>query len=173
MLIVSAMLLHEKTCHVFFAAADIGPGQGMYYSAVSSSFVGVNCDSNSYGVGSITAGLSANPCRACAAGMHTSLDLPSSAAYWASDGAGKQGFTSPLACVTKAGHGYNGFTATKCPPGSFNAAGNYQPCSRCPVGYTTPDDAASQVSADNCTLAPGYGVYGNRTLLCPLGEFAK
>lgn len=153
--------------------ADIKPGQGMYYSAVSHSYSAVNCDSNSHGVGSITAGLAANPCRVCPAGMHTCLDLPASAAYWASDGAGIQGFTSPMACVTKGGHGYNGFSAIKCPKGSYNAAGNYQPCSKCGAGLTTLDDAAAQVSQDNCTLAPGYGVYGNSILACPLGESGR
>lgn len=152
------------------SSADLQPGQGMYYSAVTNSYTAVNCDTNSYGVGSIRAGLAANPCMACPSGMHTSLDLPASAAYWASDGAGKQGFTSPLACVTRAGHGYNGFSAARCPVGSFNAAGNYQPCSRCPVGLTTLDNPAAQVSQDNCTLAPGYGTYGSTILACPLGE---
>lgn len=142
----------------------------MYYSTVSNSYMAVNCDSNSHGVGSTTTGLAVNPCRGCPAGMQTSLDLPASATYWASDGAGKQGFTSLLACVTKAGHGYTGFSATKCPAGSYNAAGNYQPCSKCSVGLTTPNDAASQVSQDNCTLAPGYGVYGTNILACPLGK---
>lgn len=101
------------------ASCYLQPGQGMYYSAVTNSYTAVNCDSNFYGVGSITAGLAANPCKACPSGMHTSLDLSASAAYWASDGAGKQGFTSPLACVTRAGHGYNGVSAARCPVGSM------------------------------------------------------
>lgn len=142
----------------------------MYYSVVSGSYTAINCDQNSYGVSSMTAGLAPNPCRDCPAGMQTSLDLPASAAYWASDGAGKQGFTSPLACVTRPGYGYNGFSGIKCPVGWFNAAGNLQPCVKCQIGLTTPDDAASQVSQENCNPAPGYGVYGNSIVACPVGE---
>lgn len=97
--------------------ADVKPGQGMYYSVVSHSYMAVNCDSNSHGVAGITIGLAVNPCRKCPANMQTSLDLPASAAHWASDGAGNQGFISQLACVTVAGHGYNGMGTSKCPAG--------------------------------------------------------
>lgn len=142
----------------------------MYFSAATNSYLAVNCDNNSYGVGNITGGLAANPCRECPIGMHTSRDIPANGAYWASDAAGKQGFTSPLACVTKPGFGFNGLSAVKCPVGYCNPPGNYQPCRRCPVGLSTPDDAASQVSQDNCTLGPGYGLHGNRIIECPVGE---
>lgn len=61
----------------------------------------------------MTPGLAANPCRDCPQGLQASTSLNSSAAYWASDGAGKQGFTNQLACVTIAGWGYNGRIASK------------------------------------------------------------
>lgn len=43
-------------------------------------------------------------------------------------------------------------------------------CLLCAVGLSTPNDAASQVSIDNCTLAPGYGFYDDTIQPCPLGE---
>lgn len=154
------------------AACYIKAGQGMYYSAASATYKGVNCDTNNYGVANKTYGLAAFPCRDCPAGMQTSTSLPNSALYWSTDGATpvRQGFTSPMACVTKAGYGYNGRVANKCAAGSYNAAGNYGTCTQCAPGLSTPDDAASQVSASNCTVAKGYGFYDGAVQPCPVGE---
>jgi hypothetical protein len=46
-------------------AADIMPGQGLYYTALTRSYRVKNCISNSYGVSNITYGLSPSPCRDC------------------------------------------------------------------------------------------------------------
>lgn len=141
----------------------------MYFSAASNTYRAVNCDTNNYGVANITTGLAAYPCRDCPAGMMTSNSLAPSSNYYVSD-SGKQGFTNPLACVTKAGYGYNGRVATKCPAGSYNAAGNYGTCTKCASGLSTVDDADNQVSASNCTLAVGYGFHDNAIVPCPVGE---
>lgn len=125
---------------------------------------------HSYGVSQLTYGLAAHPCRDCPFGMQTSTTLPNSATYFATDSNGKQGFPNPMACVTKAGYGYNGRTANKCPKGSWNPPGNYNTCTECQTGLSTPDDTASQVSEDNCTLAVGYGYHDNTTVPCPIGE---
>lgn len=155
---------------MFVPPADIKAGQGMYFSPATNTYTAVNCDSDSYGVTETTYGLAAHPCRSCPAGMQTSTSLPNSAACYASHGNGTQGFTSPLACVTNAGYGYNGRAATKCPAGSYNAAGNYETCTQCPAGLSTPDDAAQQVSEANCVLGVGYGFHDNTTVACPVGE---
>lgn len=97
----------------------------MYFSAATGLFMAVNCSSNNYGVSNITYGLAAYPCRDCPAGMQTSTSLITSAAF-KSD----HGFTSPMACVTQMGYGYNGRVATKCPAGSYNDAGNYGTCTK-------------------------------------------
>jgi hypothetical protein len=141
----------------------------MYFSSASGTFKGVNCATNNYGAASATFGLAALPCRDCPAGMQTSVGLTSSALYWATDGAGSQGFTSPMACVTKPGFGYNGRVANKCPAGSYNAEGNYGTCTKCPVGLSTPNTAADQVSLSNCTVAKGYGYANNVVQPCPVG----
>lgn len=47
------------------AAADIMPGQGLYYTALTKSYRVKNCISNSYGVSNITYGLTPSPCRDC------------------------------------------------------------------------------------------------------------
>lgn len=142
----------------------------MYFSAATNTYRAVNCDTNSFGVADATYGLAASPCRDCPAGMQTSTSLASSVAYWVSDGNGKQGFTSPMACVTLPGYGYNGRVASKCPAGSWNAGGNYAGCTSCPVGLSTADDASSQVSSSNCTVAVGFGFHNNVVMPCPVGE---
>lgn len=178
----------------------------MYFSPATNRYIAVNCDTNNYGAPSMTPGLAANPCRNCPSGLQTSTSINSSAAFWATDGAGKQGFTNQLACVTQAGFGYNGRVATKvrkgsvdvarltglnnkttniilmrraaapsppvqCSPGSYNPPGGYGPCSSCPIGLTTLDNATRQVSADDCTVAIGYGFHGGSIVACPVGEF--
>ena len=146
-------------------SADIKAGQGMYFSPATSKYTAVNCETNNYGVANTTYGLAAYPCRDCPAGMQTSASLSASAAFKSANG-----FTSPMACVTKAGYGYNGRVATKCAAGSYNADGNYGTCTQCPVGYSTPDAAASQVAQSDCTIAVGYGFYNNAVIPCPVGE---
>ncbi len=97
----------------------------MYFSAATGNFMAVNCSNNNYGVSNITYGLAAYPCRDCAQGMQTRADLPTSAAFLAPNG-----FTSPMACVTQKGFGYNGRVASKCPAGSYNNEGNYGTCTK-------------------------------------------
>lgn len=145
----------------------------MYFSTASNSYRAVNCDSNNYGVQNITYGLAAFPCRDCPGGMITNSSLPNSGAYWVVDTTSVTplgGFTSPMACVTRAGFGYNGRVATKCPAGSYNAAGTYGTCRKCPYGLTTTNDAERQVSIDDCKLAPGFGFHDNVIQPCPIGE---
>jgi len=145
--------------------ADILAGQGMYFSVATNAYRAVNCSSDNFGVANTTYGLAAYPCRDCPAGMQTSTSLPTSAAYYVS-----HGFTNPMACVTKPGYGYDGRVANKCPPGSYNAEGNYNTCTQCPTGLSTPDDAGSQVSEANCTLTVGYGFHGSTIMPCPMGK---
>jgi hypothetical protein len=142
----------------------------MYFSAATNTHYAANCDSNSYGVSDLTYGLAAHPCRDCPAGMQTSISLPNSAAYFVSHGGGVQGFTSPMACVTQAGYGYDGRVANRCPAGSFNAAGNYDTCQPCQTGLSTANDASKQVSEADCTLDVGYGFHDNTIVPCPVGE---
>jgi len=70
--------------------------------------------------------------------------------------------------VTRAGYGYDGRVANKCPVGSYNAAGNYNTCTKCDAGLSTPDDAEQQVSEANCALAVGYGFHDNTVVPCPM-----
>ena len=137
----------------------------MYYSPASNAYRAVNCSSDSFGVSNTTYGLAAYPCRDCPTGMQTSAVLPSSSAYRDPT---TGGYTHPKACVTKAGHGYNGRIATKCPVGSYNAAGNYGTCTKCAAGLTTAAEAASQAS--DCILAAGYGWYNGSIVPCPVGK---
>lgn len=110
-------------------AADIVAGQGMYFSPDTKLFRAANCETDNYGVSNKTTGLAAYPCRACPAGMQTSVSLTNSNTYHATNG-----FYDPKACVTKVGYGYNGRVATQCRPDSYNAAGNYGTCTQCPTG---------------------------------------
>lgn len=141
----------------------------MYYSPASKQYSAVNCSSNSYGVANTTYGLGAYPCRDCPAGMQTSVSLPSSAAFYFSEG-DVAGFTNPMACVTKPGYGYNGRVATACPAGSYNAAGNYGTCTKCAAGFSTPANPEQQVSVDNCAVAQGFGLADGAIVPCPVGE---
>jgi len=150
---------------VFMFTTDIKAGQGMYFSAASSTYRAADCLADQYGVSNQTYGLAAYPCRDCPAGMMTSTDLQNSNNYKAANG-----FTSPLACVTKAGYGYNGRVANQCPANAYNPAGNYGTCTQCAVGLITSGSPAEQVDAANCTLAPGYGFHDNAIQLCPVGE---
>lgn len=121
-------------------ATDIKPGMGLYYSSLSGEYRGVNCDQNGYGVANTTYGRAPRPCRRCHPGMTASDALPTSAAYLSLDDSVPPlgGFTSALACVTKPGHGYNGWYGPPCPPGSYNSGGNYEECTECPTGGAGP-----------------------------------
>ncbi len=152
------------SCCPLLACADIKPGQGMYFSPATNKYTAVNCASDNYGVSNTTYGLAAYPCRDCPAGMQTMATAPSS--NYKSD----NGYTSPAACVTKAGFGYNGRVATQCPVGSYNSAGNYGTCTQCPAGYTTNANATEQVAQSDCKVAAGYGYYNGAVIPCPVGE---
>lgn len=106
------------------------------------------------------------------AGTLADLALENSAAHWKLDASTPAlgGFNSPLACVTKPGYGLVGRYAHRCEVGWYNAGGNYAPCTQCPFGLSTTNDAAGQISIDNCTVAPGFGVYNSSIQSCPIGE---
>jgi hypothetical protein len=149
--------------------ADINPGQGMYFSAATNAYRAVSCDTNNYGVANLTYGLAAFPCRDCPTGMETSKTATPSSGFYTVSSSGS-GFTSPMACVTKQGFGYNGRVATQCPAGSYNAGGNYGTCTKCPVGRTTSTDPAKQATDADCYIAPGYGFHDSVIQPCPVGE---
>lgn len=147
----------------------------MTYSPSSGKYTATWCASSSYGATSIMYGLSATPCNFCAIGMETRRDLVDKdatyKAFYSADSATTGGFTSPLACVTKAGYGYDGRIANKCLVGSYNAGGNYKACTSCGVtGLTTLDDASKQTSQADCGISVGYGRHDGAIQACPLGE---
>lgn len=145
----------------------------MFYSQASRAFYAQNCDADNYGSPNITYGLSAYPCRDCVGGLVASTSYAKSNEFYVMDTGvtpARGGFTSPMACVTPAGYGYNGKSASKCPVGSWNPAGSLSSCTRCGYGLTTPDDAASQVDASNCKIMPGFGFHDNGIIPCPVGE---
>jgi len=166
--------IHVVTCCV--VVADIKAGQGMYYSPASQAFYASNCDFNNYGAPNITYGLSAFPCRDCSVGMVANTVYAGSAAYFRVDNntsPARGGFVSPMACVTQPGFGYNGRTASKCPVGTYNPPGTLTSCAKCAFGLSTRDDAESQVSAGNCTLAAGFGFHSNSIVPCPIGKLIE
>jgi hypothetical protein len=111
--------------------ADIEKGQGMYYVASGASFVykarecgtaTAGAVANSYGVNALKVyGLAQMPCKICPAGTEVTKNAGKIASYKAA-----KGFFNPLACVTKAGFGWDGRVATQCPRGWYNAADNYE-----------------------------------------------
>jgi hypothetical protein len=106
--------------HACAAPADVKPGQGLYRSQAldgTTTWFAKNCDANSYGVKSVLYGRVVMPCRECPAGMVTSKDaatFPNSASHYADNGDGTGGFTDPRACVSQAGWGYSGRSASRC-----------------------------------------------------------
>lgn len=100
-------------------------------------------------------------CFAGPAGMETLLPAP----------AGALGFTDPMQCVTKPGHGYNGRSAPQCVVGFWNAGGNRDPCSPCQPGYTTTHVANEQKAGTDCKIALGFGYHDGGVVPCPLGEY--
>lgn len=144
--------------------AVIKAGQGMLFTASTNSYRAVNCDSGrNYGASNTTYGLAASPCRDCPANMIT----PTSGDFYVKvDGEG--GSTSPLACKTEAGFGYNGRAAVACPKGTYSPGGTLEPCAACPNGKTTPSTGATSDAA--CVMLPGWGLYNDGTAMCPVGK---
>jgi hypothetical protein len=136
----------------------------MYYNTASNSFKAVDCDGFEYGVHNVTYGLASHPCRTCPSGMQTMPTGPSANHH------ATNGFNGPLACVTKPSHGLNGRSAAQCAAGSWNAGGNYDPCTPCGPGLSTVNDPAQQVSASACKTAIGFGFYADAVVPCPLGK---
>lgn len=157
-----------------FPPTDIKPGQGML-KLPSGKFKAVWCDANNYGAASKKVGQEAAPCTACPNNMVANKPTELTSAIYNDDDnnlatAGDGGFTSPLACVTKKGYGYNGRISYKCPPGWYNEGGNRTACRQCPAGLTTSDDPDKQGSEADCGLDIGFGFYGNAIVPCPIGK---
>lgn len=89
-----------------------------------------------------------------------------SALYWtnATDGSA-YGFTSPLACVTINGYGYNSRVAQACEKGYYNALNNREDCKPCGYGLTTAGVGLGFVEGD-CGIAPGFGYDGSTIREC-------
>jgi hypothetical protein len=101
----------------------------MYYVTSATGFVykarncgaGSGAVANSYGVNANQVfGLAQMPCKICPTGTEVTANAEKIALYRAT-----KGFFNPLACVTKAGYGWDGRVATQCPKGWYNAADNY------------------------------------------------
>lgn len=102
-------------------------------------------------------------CAAGPAGMKTNETAIPSSTYLVT-----HGFTDPRACVTKAGHGYNGRSAPKCAVGFWNDGNNYAPCNPCDPGLTTASTGSDK--AADCKTALGFGYHDLAVVPCPLGE---
>lgn len=154
-------------------AADIMPGQGLYYESLTQSWRARNCSSNNYGVDRITYGLSSSACRPCPQGMMTSTDrmqYPNSSAWFVRDNATKtEGFTSPMACVNQAGFGYNGRISQPCGRGTWSLKDSYGTCVSCGYGLTTSGVGAGRTAAD-CGVAAGFGYDESTVQLCAVGK---
>lgn len=83
--------------------ADIQAGQGLYYEAITKTWRAKDCGSNSYGVTSITFGLTPAPCKACPNGLTATKASNVSAQYFVTNTDGSGGFNSEKACVTLPG----------------------------------------------------------------------
>jgi hypothetical protein len=94
-------------CHLPCTApsADIQPGQGLLYEALTKTWRAQNCIKNNFGLATITYGLTPAPCRDCPNNMVATTDsaFPSSSKYFTRNADGTGGFISPFACVTTAG----------------------------------------------------------------------
>ncbi len=123
------------------------------YAATGGQFRVQACQSNNYGVEEETFGLAAAPCQPCPSGMHTTPTQPS--VQYRHEVDGFSVYFHPLACVTKPGNGYDGFSATPCEAGSYSSGNDHAPCTSCGHGKTTADAAAT--SQNDCIVAPGYG----------------
>lgn len=184
-MVVATPLLHSSIILSLTAACcalscnlcdntDIKAGQGLYATEVDGQlqFYARNCDNNTYGVKSLTYGLTPYACRSCPQGMVTSKDkvnYPNSASYYVDNGDGTGGFVDVRACVTQAGYGYSARQAYACAAGTYNDKDNWKPCTACPFGTTTADVGQGVTEAD-CKLAPGFGFYEGQVQFCPVGE---
>eukprot|EP00775_Hariotina_reticulata_P003781 gene3781-4040_t len=66
-----------------------------------------------------------------------------------------EGYTSESACVLQAGWGTTQSNLVEqCRVGTFNTGGNRQPCTECPSGYTTRQEASTNSS--QCVVQPGW-----------------
>lgn len=123
-----SLLLTQHASILLLLLADIVKGQGMYYVAngTTKGYKARDCGitggvANSYGVtGDKVYGLAQTPCKLCPAG--TQVDGTQSPS---SDLLATKGFYGPLACVTKAGYGWDGRVASLCAKGWFNPGNNY------------------------------------------------
>lgn len=89
-----------------------------------------------------------------------------SALYWTNSTDGSAyGFTSPLACVTINGYGYNSRVAQACEKGYYNALNNREDCKPCGYGLTTAGVGQGFVEGD-CGIAPGFGYVGSTIREC-------
>jgi hypothetical protein len=160
-------------CAVSCSAADIMPGQGLYFETLTQSWRARNCSNNNYGVDKVAYGLSSAACRPCPQGMITSTDriqYPNSSAWFVrSNTTSTEGFTSPLACVNQAGYGYNGRVSQPCNKGFWGAKDTYGTCVACGYGLTTSAVGAGKSVAD-CGVAAGFGYDGTTVQLCAMGE---
>lgn len=88
-------------------AADVLPGQGLYFATLTGTWRAQNCNNDTYGVANTTFGLTPAPCRACPQGLvaRTSSSAPygSSMRWYAISANGAGGFTDVQACVTQPG----------------------------------------------------------------------
>lgn len=75
------------------------------------------------------------------------------------------GFTSPMACVTINGYGYNSRVAQACEKGFYNALNNREDCKSCSYGLTTAGVGEGFVEGD-CGIAPGFGYDGSTIREC-------
>lgn len=100
-----AAFLTQPSAIVSCWPADIQPGQGLYYSTLTSSWRVINCNSSSYGVANRTYGLTPAPCKECPQGMVASRNASylNSARHYVSNGDGTGGYVSVEACVTQPG----------------------------------------------------------------------
>lgn len=156
----------ETTANVAMGpgACYIEAGQGMYYNPTTKNFTVVNCNSDNYGVAAKTYGLGGFACRQCPTNMKTDPTL--SAAYYVTNG-----YTNPLACVTKVGYGYNGRIATQCPIDSYNDEGNRHTCTKCDYGLRTTGVDTAQKDTNDCGIAEGFGYHNSMVQPCPIGYY--
>jgi hypothetical protein len=108
--------------------------------------------------------------------VNNATTFPNSTQYYygANSALGAEGFISALACVTKAGFGYNGRIAQECDQGTYNAADTRSTCTPCSYGFTTNGVGVGITEAD-CGPAAGFGYYnvsGTPNLVpCPIGTY--
>uniref|UniRef100_A0A383VXC6 Tyrosine-protein kinase ephrin type A/B receptor-like domain-containing protein n=1 Tax=Tetradesmus obliquus TaxID=3088 RepID=A0A383VXC6_TETOB len=158
-------------------------GQGMYYISDPTTkkmvYKAKDCGAgatgfvpDSYGVADKVYGLAQTPCKLCPAGTKVDTTQSPSNTYMVTSPS-NAGFFNPLACVTKAGYGWDGRAATLCAKGWYNAGNNYKACTQCAYGLTTPvpDVNTVHIADTDCKVAPGFGEYDDKLQLCPIGTY--